>query len=304
MSLTSSIIIDTLDMKVDVGQLLYNDLWKRLPAWKSNAGLVNWYGQIKLHTQQYQIRLHYFASKKQATPSAIVTVGSMDGKHRYFRLSIYPQKFTQSEFEEFQVRLAANLPGFEYQKLFHTADVTRIDLAHDSYSHVVDELIPWSSRTRCSGVWLDKKLFTKGALYIGSHNSRLRFRVYNKKKQMQEVEGVKAQWGTWTRIEAVVRKPGCKAAQLADKLKSPFDSLNMASSGIAFGQAADDAWTGFVTLCLAVGSPEAFNQAINKSKRKLYRQRLAKSAVSWWKHSNFQEQLKKAMCQLAPSVQG
>ena len=300
MSLTSAIIIDTLDFKVDVGQLLYNELWNTLPAWKGNADLINWSGKIKVQKKQYQYLLHYFASKKQATPSAIITVGSMDGKHRYFKLSLYPQKFTQSQFEEFQHRLAASLPGFEYQKLFQTADVTRIDLAHDSYSHVVDELIPWSLRTRCSGVWLDKKLFTKGALYIGSHNSRLRFRVYNKKKQMQEVEGFKVEWGIWTRIEAVVRKPGCKAAQLADTLDSPFKRLNMASSGDALGQADDDAWKGFVALCSAVGSPEAFNQPFNKSKRKLYRQRLAKSAVSWWTPSNFQNQLKAAMSQLAP----
>ena len=117
---------------------------------------------------------------------------------------------------------------------------------------------------------------------------------------MQEVEGFKAQWGTWTRIEAVVRKPGCKAAQLAGTLNSPFKRLNMASCGIALGQAVDDAWKGFVTLCLAVGSPEAFNQSLNKSKRKLYRQRLAKSAVSWWTPSNFQNQLKAAMSQLTP----
>ena len=266
----SPMTIDTIDMTVGVGKTLFKELWPHIYGlgepddgcwplgWKVSAKCVS-----------SSLRLLITPGKKRTI--AVLEIGTSKHKQHWFKLTLFPNNFRGIEFELLQDHLLALLPDFNYAKLFHSARVTRIDLAIDCYSVSMGEVIPYRKLTRTSRRWIGKEGL--GTLYLGSPRSALWFRVYDKKKQLVQKKGVAIKWSKMVRFEAVVRKVGCPASHLLEALPDPFEGLWIVPKGAAKALKPDDtAWGAFLVVSDAIGSASALGQVPYAARRKKYRE--------------------------------
>jgi len=298
MSIGAPLLIDTITYVVTVHQELYKFLCTAPHAWKDIEGDLVPFGKIRVVQKKYSTEMKYYPTKNNLV--AEIEVGATKSGSKFFKLTLHAGKFRKGEFERFQEHLVALIPDMAYPKLFATARVSRIDLASDSYSHRNRSFIPFRPYATCSGVWHDKQ-GNPGTVYVGSPSSGLRFRIYDKKRQMRSKKLV-ANWSTWTRLEAVVRNPGCTGAELHLCLKNVFATLGIAALSTAQLQSEDASWQKFLQLCLDVGSPMALSTVTNKATRALYRLRLNSSAATWWKPETVWSKLPQAVERIAPAI--
>lgn len=288
------LLIDRIHMSVGIGSKdLYGFALSSLKGMKDiQADLVP-NGKITITSGQFRTRLNYYPTMQEKI--ADIEIGVTKSKHRYFRLGLYPTKFGPGEFEHFKMVLDTLLPEFNYQRLFDSANVSYIELAADSLSHIAHSFIPFRGKCNCSHIFVDQE-GNKGSTYLGSKVSALRFCIYDKRKQQLEKNKV-ATYNRHTRIEARNRYIGLCPCELP-QMDNPFGRLDIADLKAARKISKGKAWQGFLNRCLEVGSAQALVE--HPKQRQQYRKMLKTAAALWWNPADIWLGLPRAVNVIAP----
>ena len=259
-------------------------------------------GRIKVKKDKYWTRWDYYPTYKKTPKRRIaeITVGKTklfgnETPYRYFVLDLYPSKFYVGEFEHFKQVLCQILPKFAYEKLYQNGHVNYLELASDSLSHQHHSFIP--IRKYCT----DSMIFKEenghlGTTYLGSIYSDLRFRIYDKRKQLLDT-GQESKYQTHTRIEAALRRVGLEPVNLIH-MANPFEKIEIAELQIARQLSKETVWQGLLDQCLKDGSPSAL--ALYPKQRKQFMKMLRTAAASWWNPHDLWLGLPNALKAIAP----
>jgi hypothetical protein len=252
-------------------------------------------GKITIKPEEYVTHLSYYPTPKKMI--ARFTLGTTKSKHKYFKLGLLPARFGAGEFETLKETIALLLPEVNYAKLFHTANVSYIELNADSPSHALHTFIPFRAKCNVSFVYKNE-LAPVGTTYLGSNVSDLRFRVYDKRTHLLETGGV-AHFDIHTRIEAIVRHTGVAAYKLPHSLSNPFQKLEIADLHRAHELSKKPDWQAFLAECLASGSAAALSKC-KKYQRKKFMTMLRASSAPWWNANFIWQGFPAALSAIAP----
>ncbi len=298
-----SLIVDRIGITVKIGsQNLYKFAYGQLHLIRDEQHQLLPDGKIKLNYKKYNTRLDYYTaySHKRAGRRKIasIIVGTSH-KHRYFSLTLFPSQFQLGEFEHFQCVLEMMLPDFHYSKLYATGNVTYLELASDTLSQSHHSFLPYRKYSNTSSIYKEKS-GCLGTTYVGSNESKLRFRMYDKRRQLLNTgKPLIAEAAVHTRIEAVLRRLGRTTATLAE-MPNPFEKLKIADLTQATALSNDANWQSFLADCLtADGVPDALKK-LSQYLRKKYRGMLDSVPAWWWKPGLVWGQLSLALTKIAP----
>lgn len=290
------------------GFSLYKYLQGQIRAMKEEQKTFLPTGKITTTKNKYSIRLDYYAvytwKKAGRRKIADITLGAykIPGKKsggRYLTLTLYPSQFQGEEFANFKSIFSSLFDPVTYAVLYHTGKVNYLELAVDSHSHKQHSFLPY--RKYCT----DSKIFEEtnghlGSTYLGSVTSNLRFRVYDKYKQLLDTgKPVVTKGLPHTRIEAVMRRLGIAPVELVDIEKNPFKALRIADLQLAKSASSDNDWQMFLADSLTVGVPKALAQR-PMNIRKKYSGILDSLQVSWWKPGDVWEYLPITVAKIVP----
>jgi hypothetical protein len=289
------LIIDRVHMTIPVGSKYLHgvlvSILKGLPDVQGNH-VPN--GKIKITEHHYLTRLDWYPSKNRRI--AELEVGATKSKHRYFRVGLYPSKFKPGEFEYFKWALSTLLP-WSYAILYEGARVSYMELATDSLSHAAHSFIAFRPKCGYSMIYIDAK-GELGTTYLGSQTSALRFRIYDKDRQLKQ-NGLPSAHNPHTRIEAVSRHTGLVPSELVSKMTNPFARLEIADLPTAQHLTKAKSWQDFLVRCLEVGSAAALSHCYPNQRRQ-YVKHLRKAAAPWWQPKEVWKGLHHALVAIAP----
>jgi hypothetical protein len=265
-------------------------------------------GKIKIRKNKYSMRLDYYTEYTHKTAGrrkiADITLGSykISGKKsvdRYLTLTLYPSQFQAGEFEHFKSVFDALFEPITYSLLHHTGRVNYLELAADSLSHKHHGFLPY--RKYCTKSHIHKEDDGHlGTTYLGSNTSDLRFRLYDKYKQLHDTgKATFTKVLPHTRIESVVRRLGVAPADLIE-MENPFKKLLIADLVKAYSASKDADWQNFISESL---TEEGVPYALAKrpmNKRKKYMAMLDYRQVSWWSPTGVWKRLPVALSRIAP----
>lgn len=263
-------------------------------------------GKIFVCFGEHSTRLDYYAAyaHKPAGRRKIVDITvsayKQPGKtsvHRYLTLTLYPSQFRGNDFENFKSAFDMLMGAITYSGLYHMGKVTYLELAADSLTHKQHSFLPYRKYVSKSKIWTEADGHL-GTTYVGSEDSDLRFRVYDKRKQLLD-KGKPAQYEELphTRIEAVMRRLGVAPAELAN-MKNPFEKLLIADLARAKAASLDQDWQNFIEESLLIGVPQALSN--HPTTRKKHVAMLDSVQVPWWKPHNVWQGLPRALAVIAP----
>ncbi len=287
-------MIDRIHMSISVSKSLHGylvSILKGLPQMQSDY-VPN--GKITITEQHYLTRLNWYPAKNRKI--AELEIGSTKSGHRYFRLGLYPSKFRSDEFEHFKWLFTTLMP-WPYAKLYEGARVSYVELAADSLTHMAHSFIPFRPQCWYSAIYVDGK-GEPGTTYLGSKTSALRFRIYDKHRQLQQ-KGLPSAYQKHTRFEAVARHTGLTPDELASKMHNPFARLEVADLLTAQQMSKAKPWQDFLVQCLAVGSAAALANCY-PNQRRHYVKHLRKAAAPWWKPEERWQGMPNALKVIAP----
>lgn len=184
------------------------------------------------------------------------------------------------QFIEIIELLMGNIPAFTYKVVSQVAKIKYLELACDLLTgNIHKDLIFWKPKTK-KGTIFQTENNTKGTIKIGQQSSQLHFSIYNKSKQLQEVEKENPLIN-YTRIEAVIKKTQYTLSELIN-LKSPFAHLHIADVGECRKRWQEPEWLEFIENSLEHTYPVAIS-SIDKKTRKIFQDRLKECAAKFWK---------------------
>lgn len=262
-------------------------------------------GKMVVRDEEYCTHLYYYPeyeSKKKRRCIASMTLGAnklFGGKslHRYFTLTLYPSQFRGNEFDHFKTVLGQLLPDFSYENLYSNGKVNYLELASDTLSHKNHSFLPYRKYSVNSAIYKDGE--SLGTVYLGGVTSNLRFRIYDKKKQLEDKSiycGSHA--NIRTRIEAVMRRLSVAPVDLLS-IKNPFLKLKIADLNQAKAAYADKAWKCFLIDCTnGQGVPDALAKCSHYNRKK-YRATFDDLQVWWWKPDFVWAQYPKALARIS-----
>jgi hypothetical protein len=301
------LLVDRIAITVVIGGVdLYGFVYGQLFAMQDEQEQLFPCGRIRLVKKKYVTRLDFYPVYKKSDRRRIadITIGAnktFDGKslHRHFTLTLYPSKFKVDEFDQFKEVLETLLPDFKYSKLFETGKVNYLELAADSFSHVNHSFIAYRKYCKDSSIY-KREDGTLGTLYLGSRNSDMRFRIYDKRHQLKDTGQLVDlhKYSVHTRFEAVLRRLGCTPAML-DQIENPFTKLHIADPGSAVSASIDPLWQECLAKAKIDGMPKALCE-YTQPQRKKYRAILMDSQVYWWKPESVWKGLPEALAVLDP----
>lgn len=288
------LLIDRIHMNMSItSNEVYSFAWGQIEAMHEMQKDLLPNGKIKMKKGAYSTRIDYYPNKKLKI--AELEIGRRY-KNRYLKLSLYPSKFKGEDFLRFKETLDSLLPNFSYAKLFFESRVSYIEIACDLLTQLVHTFIPFRPKTNHSYVFIDNT-GAKGATYLGSRTSSLRFCIYDKAKHLTDTKIVSPH-KLHTRIEARLKKLALAPSELL-KMHNPFQGLWMADINQAYVISKDPHWLVFLDACANAGSPTAL-ASLTKNNRKCFMDRLFAARANWWKPESRWTGLAAALKQIAP----
>jgi hypothetical protein len=268
-----------------------------LPGWK-----------IMVRKNKYSTRLDCYAAytwkKAGRRKIADITVGAnkLPGKktlHRYMTLMLYPSQFRAHEFEHFKSVFDMLFDPITYSLLYQTGKVNYLELAADSLSRKHHSFLPYRKYCTKSDIYKEDD-GCLGTTYLGSKSSGLRFRIYDKQKQLNDTgKPTFTKILLHTRIEAAMRRMGVAPTNLI-QMENPFKKLLIADLAGARSASDDEDWQSFITECLTeAGVPNALSKRPT-NQRKKYLKMLDDRHVSWWHPDDLWKELPVALSRIAP----
>lgn len=290
-------IIDRIHMTIGISKNshLYSVLIGQLFGMKDIKNDLVPKGMITVSKKKYVTRLDYYPADKKRK-IAELEIGSTKSKHMYFKLCLYPSKFRFNEFSKFKehMEIFFQIP---YDLMFHTANVSYIELAADSMTYQFHTFIPFRQRINSSKGWPlgDGE---KSTVILGGNLSKKRFCVYNKTKELADKKCT-GKHKIRTRFEARLRQIGMSAAYIVEHLPNPFSCLEIADLAKSRDASPSAEWHEFLDQCLKGGSASALS-GCPKSLRKKYMVMLRACAATWWDPDYLWQGLPWALEVLAP----
>ena len=275
---------------------MYGVVWSQLKeiSAMNNEFLPDW--KLTVHKMKHgKTQLRFRPEAKRCV--AIIEIGTTNGEKRYFSLDLFPSKFQAGEFDLVKEVLTIFLDDLNYEKLFYTARVSYLELAADSLSHPMSSFLPFRTRTFSSYVYPLKE--GKGSIYCGAENGKLRFCIYDKKKQIEEKLKQIPSHAMQTRIEARVHTTGLTAAQLKGELKNPFKRLEIADLQKLKQVFKHPGLPAFLDECHGQGAEQALGKLSVKDRRR-YLIGLRKAKAEWWKPEWIWQSLPDALSVIKP----
>ena len=264
-------------------------------------------GKIKIRKNKYSMRLDYYAEythkKAGRRKIADITLGAnkLPGKktlHRYLTLTLYPAQFHVGDFEHFKTVFNALFDPITYSALFQAGKVNYLELAADSLFYEHHSFLPYRKYVKKSNIYKKGESYL-GTTYIGSETSALRFRIYDKRKQLLDTGKVPfTKLLPQTRMESVMRRLGVAPVDLIH-MGNPFKKLLIADLAKAQSASKDEDWQKFIAEGLQVGVPRALSTRPT-NKRKKYLKMLDDRQVSWWNPDDVWQELPVALGRIAP----
>jgi len=112
-----------------------------------------------------------------------------------------------------------------FYKLFSEGNVSQLDIAFDIKNITFDDLVFNRNRQRSGGGHFSHDKDGRiGTYYIGSESSDLRYRIYNKTKQLFDKKGIDAPYPI-TRIEAEIKIN--QPLRMIANIKNPFERFDV-----------------------------------------------------------------------------
>ena len=289
---------------------LYNHVFGQLYTMEEEQKQFLPGGIIKIppnKNKMYPVRLDYYAAytyKKAGRRKILdITVGApkLFGKttpHRHMTLTLYPSQFQAGEFENFKSVFDTLFDPIAYSMLYHTGKVNYLELAADSLSHMHHGFLPYRKYCTKSHIHKEDDGYL-GTTYLGSETSDLRFRLYDKYKQLGDTGKVTfTKLLPHTRMESVVRRLGVAPADLI-QMENPFKKLLIADLAKAQSASDNEDWQNFITESLQDGVPDALSKR-PQNIRKKYLKMLDDRQVSWWNPDDIWKELPVALDRIAP----
>lgn len=277
MAVWLQMVLDRVELVVKVSSVdLYNFALAQLHGLADLSAQLVPDGKLFVTQEMYTTRLNYFAAKKRKIADLIM--GATKTNHRYFKLVLYPSNFKDGDFSKLKELLEVHFDVFNYENLFHSAHVTYIEFAADLLFREKSGFIAMKPKTALSEVFVeaDGQL---GTSYLGSAESALRFRIYDKTKQLNK-KGQKSPFHVRTRIEACLRRTKLKPSEL-HQIANPFAKLQIIEVAKAVSALPGPEWAAFLEACQQHGAPMALS-AYKKPLREKYRKALRASKAIWW----------------------
>jgi hypothetical protein len=296
MAIWKPLLIDRIHMNKSISSeqnSLYSYAWGQLIEIYELREEILPKGKITIKQGPSWTRIGYYPQKN--IKIADIEVGQRY-KNRYFKLSLYPSKFAGNDFSYLKDLINGMLPDFDYGKLFFESRVSYIELACDSLTYPAHSFIPYRRNINYSKIFNDNG--SKGTTYLGSIKSDLRFRIYDKAKQLMDTSK-SSPHKLHTRIESSIRKLKLAPSELLLKLPNPFMKLEISDIAIARSISKDLDWEFFLDMCISEGSAAAL-ASLTKNKRKIFISRLYAARVGWWKPDNRWSGLASALAKIAP----
>ncbi|HQR02851.1 MAG TPA: hypothetical protein PK974_01940 [Rhodocyclaceae bacterium] len=265
-------------------------------------------GRMMLSPEEYTTRLDYYPvySHKKADRRKIadITIGAhgipgLKTVHRYLTLGLYPSQFKAGEFEHLQALLDLYLDDINYAKLYAYGKVNHLELASDTLTQKHHSFIAYRKYCSKSHIYKDDDGYL-GTTYIGSLESDLFFRVYDKRKQLLDKQKpLITDSPVHTRIEVAMGRLKRSPASLIH-MSNPFSKLQVTELEQAKALSDDQNWQNFLTACLtADGAPDAL-AALPAYTRTKYLGMLDDVPAWWWKPDLIWERLPEALARIAP----
>ena len=299
-NITQRLVLDRIRFYVEIGSYeLYQGARAQLLAMASMQDELIPGGSIEtfLKPNKSKVKqrvLVYRPDGKRAI--AVIKVGLSPGKKHFFSLDLYPSRFLPGEFSRFQEILGALLEDFNYTKLYMTAPVTYAEFAVDSLSDKMGSLIPVLPKSTYS--WVCDAPDGDGGIYVGALTGD-RFVIYDKQRQLAQVDGVAPHSKYQTRIEARLRSLKLPAAAIPTYLPNPFLRLRVVSVYSLYPLLKDKGYDGFLDQIFKVGPSEALKNHSQAERKFLIRQ-LRKSEVWWWRPDDYWKRLPDAVTTIIP----
>ncbi|HWW08139.1 replication initiation factor domain-containing protein [Collimonas sp.] len=218
-------------------------------------------------------------------------------EHRYFRLDLYPDKFSENEFEEIKKVVSLAIAPLDYDYLFKKGKVSYIEVYADFLSHPMHTFIPLRTHISDSQIIVENGI--KGTLYLGAQKSDSRHAFYDKKKQLLEKKGLETPYAIWTRIEARLTHPGHKPCDLLMHLPNPFNKISIVDPIRARKISIDSEFHKLLDACEENGSGSAFRGYLPYEK-KVFRQKLKTCLVWWWRPEKLWGHFPNALAKITP----
>lgn len=289
-------------------QDLYKHLFAQLHSMKEEQKTLLPTGKVIVRKNKYSIRLDYYTAftlkKAGRRKIADLTLGAYknSGKKtggRYITLTLYPSQFRGEEFAHFKNIFNTLFDPVTYPQLYQTGKVNYLELAVDSHTHKHHSFLPYRKYCAKSSIFKEADGYL-GSTYIGSVSSNLRFRVYDKYKQLLDTgKPVVTKGLPHTRIEVVMRRMGIPPAKIVELEKNPFKSLLIADLQKSATASLEKDWQMFIADCLCDGAPSALAKR-PMNIRKKYLAMLDSRQVSWWKPDDAWKYLPAAVAKILP----
>ncbi|WP_220635663.1 replication initiation factor domain-containing protein [Georgfuchsia toluolica] len=289
------------------GQNLYKHVYGQFYSMRDEQKQLLPEGKIKIRQNKYSMRLDYYAAythkKAGRRKIADITLGAnkLPGKlalHRYMTLTLYPSQFQDGEFDHFKSVFDMMFDPIMYPVLFQTGKVNYLELAADSLSHNHHSFLPYRKYVTKSDIYKKGDSYL-GTTYLGSNTSGLRFRLYDKAKQLNDTgKSTFTKIFPHTRIEAVMRRLGVAPVDLI-KMKNPFKKMLIADLAKAQSACADEEWQNFMSESQQEGVPAALSK-LPANKRKKYLGMLDDMQVPWWNPDEVWKELPLALSRIEP----
>lgn len=265
-------------------------------------------GKIKIRMNKYSMRLDYYPAytykKAGRRKIADITLGvnNIPGKkalHRYMTLTLYPSQFLAGDFDNFKSVFDALFHPISYSLLYQKGRVNYLELAADSLSHKHHGFLPYRKYCTKSDIYKEKNGHL-GTTYLGSNTSGLRFRIYDKYKQLGDTgKATLTKLLPHTRIESVARRLGKAPVELLTT-ENPFKKLLIADFAKAQSASKDEDWQNFINESLTEnGVPNALSKR-PPNKRKKYMAMLDALQVPWWNPDDVWKELPAALGRINP----
>ena len=174
-----------------------------------------------------------------------------------------------------------------YDFLYENAKISRLDTCLDIADLELDNILVTAPKIKNWARYGTDKLET---VYLGTQKSKNRYRIYNKRQQLIDVE--KYDPSTLpihlTRFESIQKNSGLTLAELAQNMPNPFSDLAVVDK--THSDHYKDEF--FLEYARQYGLPKALNKIKNISTRTSYLKRLGMSAklkIQWQPEIYWQE---------------
>jgi hypothetical protein len=211
----------------------------------------------------------------------------------YFKADFNPANLGAKEWTRLHTEFCCLLEH-GYGSLLAEAHVSYLEIAVDCTDVAWKGLLPFDGQLKNSG-WFPHYSHPTPTGYLGRRGSNRVIRAYDRIARLLAA-GKPAGNAPITRIEASLRRLGCKVSGLTD-VENPFKTVGVCRMADAELQSSDSGWKQFLHHCRYMGACEAM-QLIGPMKKK-YLARLKEVNCAWWLPTKIWELYPGALAQIS-----